>query len=657
MDRKARALTAALLAFVLALSSLAFSREKKPFESVDLLKLKNISDPQIEPRGDWVAFVVSQFDENRSMNSELWLVSADGKTLQQITKNPGPDSTPRWSPDGKILAFLSRQGADKSTQVYFYSLANKSLERITHEEGNIRDMKWSPDGRMFAFLKEDAPSEAEKKQKEGGDDGYVVDKDFTHTRLWIMNASGGEARSVTLRNQTVFLFNWSPDGKELAVQASPLPTAEGNEYQSHLGLVDVQTGEEKILDAKINALAAPSFSSDGKWIAYIGPIGSFKERGIAKVISLKNCEPIDLLREYPGNVWDLIWHPREAKVLAAVARGEHNYLLSLDLKDKSHELLEMDHSIIPYWGHHWSVSANGEWVAFLNEKPDCPKEVWIARTIGEDKKQLTFFNDYLKEVSLGSVEAVKWNNPEDDSDVFGIVVKPVGFESGRRYPLVVWLHGGPAYNWGIGIHISNWAQLFASQGHMVFLPNFRGSSGSGMKWMTANIANWGKGPMSDVMAGVNDLIRKGWVDEKQLYIGGQSYGGYLTAWIVTQTNRFNAAFISAGVTNLVTEYALTDEPSFLIGYFNKAPYDAPEIYAKNSPVTYASQAKTPVLIVHGERDFRVPISQGFEFYAALKHYGVPVEMVIYPREGHGVREYIHQLDVIQKVLAWFKKHS
>ena len=177
-----------------------------------------------------------------------------------------------------------------------------------------------------------------------------------------------------------------------------------------------------------------------------------------------------------------------------------------------------------------------------------------------------------------------------------------------------------------------------------------------MKWMMANIENWGEGPMSDVMSGVDYFIKKGWVDENKLFIGGGSYGGYLTSWIITHTDKFKAGYVSAGVSNLTTEFALTDEPSFLIGYFNNTPYDNPEIYRKNSPITYASNVKTPILIVHGERDLRVPISQAYEFYSALKHYKAKVKLVVYPREYHGIREYVHQIDCMNRVIKWFGEH-
>jgi len=647
----------AVASFVFISTLFIFSLEKRPLVPEDILKLKRISDPQISPTGDWIAFVVTQFEKNRKMSSEIWLVSKDGKILKQITENPGPDQTPRWSPDGNKFAFLSKHDKDEHTQIYVYSLKNEKIERITYEKGSIRDLRWSPDNKKMAFLMTEPLTKKKIQRQKSGDDAYVVDHDYRHNRLWILDIESRYFRPLTPRDMTVWQFNWSPDNTKIAVLASSIPTAEGMEYKSHLGVVDVQSGKETVLSGKTNAQASPSFSPDGKWIAYLGPVGRFKERGTIKVISVEGGEPIELLKDYKGNVWDVRWHPRQKKLLAALAKGSSHHLVSLNLQEEILFHVQMDHSLIPYWGNYWSVSADGEYAAFLSEKLDSPEEIWLSTLDGKEKTQLTNFNGYLKEVKLGKVEVINWVNPSDNSEVEGILVKPVNFDPQKRFPLMVWFHGGPAYNWSLGIQMDNWAQLFASRGYMIFLPNFRGSSGYGLGWMTANVENWGEGPMGDVMSGVDYLINQGWADKDRLFVGGGSYGGYLTSWVITQTTRFKAAYVAAGVADLVTEYALTDEPSFLIGYFNSAPYDNEEIYRKNSPLSYASKVKTPVLIVHGERDLRVPVSQAYEFYSALKHYGAKTKLVIYPGEYHGIRGYVHQLDLMARVLEWFKEHG
>jgi dipeptidyl aminopeptidase/acylaminoacyl peptidase len=260
-------------------------------------------------------------------------------------------------------------------------------------------------------------------------------------------------------------------------------------------------------------------------------------------------------------------------------------------------------------------------------------------------------------VALGGVEPVAWRNPKDGATVGGIVVRPPGVSLPERLPLVVILHGGPAYNWGVGVQIRNWAQLLASRGYLVLLPNFRGSSGQGMGWLTANRRDWGDGPLADVLSGVDHLIGKGWADADRLFVGGGSYGGYLTAWTVTHSDRFKAAWTSAGLSDLASAYALTDEPSFFVGYLGATPYDDPEIYRALSPLTHAGRARTPTLILHGEEDPRVPLSNAFELFAALRHHGVETRLVLYPREGHAIREYEHQLDAMERVLAWLAGHG
>lgn len=657
MNRKFKSVAFSFLISLISFLSVELgfgSQDKSLFSIQDLVNIKRVSDPQISPSAQWAACVVTQF-EDRKLNSEIWIVSRDGEILNQLTQNPGSDFSPRWSPCEDILAFLSQRRKERDSQIYFYSLESKKEEKITDEPSSIRDLRWSPDGKKIAFLMAEPLTEEERERIERGDDARVVDEDYRHTKLWLLDVETRKSRLLTQQQMTVWLFNWSPDNKKIAVLASPIPTAEGNEYKSHLGLIDVESGREAILSPKTNAQTSPSFSPDGKWIVYLGPVGQFKERGIPKVIPTEGGEPTPLLQNYEGNVWDVTWHPKKNKILATLAKGTRHYFVSLDPKGNLDFLFEMNHSIIPYWGNDWSVSAEGESVAFISETLSSPGEVWISNMDGKDKKQLTFFNHYLKERKLGKVEEIKWVNPRDNSSVSGITVKPAEFSPDKRYPLVVWLHGGPAYNWSLGVQVSNWAQLFASRGYMVFLPNFRGSSGQGMEWMMANVRNWGEGPMSDVMSGVDYLIEKECVDESRLFVGGGSYGGYLTFWIITHTERFRAAFARAGVVDLLTQYALTDEPSFMIGYFMKSPYEDPDIYRKNSPLTYASQVRTPVLIVHGERDLRVPVSQAYELYSALKHYGTTVKLVIYPREPHGIREYTHQVDVMNRVLNWFRR--
>jgi len=435
-DRKTYFILYFISFFCLFLSLLpAFGHEKKLFTPEDLLKLKRLSDPQISPSADWVAFVVSQFDPDHARNSEVWLVSKDDSILYQITHNPGPDSHPRWSPDGNILAFLSRQPKEKFSQIYFYNLKRKGIEKIINQKASIRDFKWSPDGKAIAFLMPKPLTPAERERLTRGNDAYVVDKNYRHTSLWILDLTDRKSRLLTPQDKTIWSFNWSPDSQKIAILASPLPTAEGQEYRSKLSLVDVESGQEKILAAKTNAQAAPCFSADGKWLAYLGPVDSFKERGIIKVISIEGRQSFELLKDYEGNVWDIAWLPRVNQILAGLASSTSNWLVTVSLQGDLKDLVRMEHSIIPYWGNYWTVSADGQWVAYLRETSSSPQELWISKLDRTSSRQLTHFNDFLQNIELGKVEIVEWTNPQNSSRLDGIMVEPPNSKPGTTFPL------------------------------------------------------------------------------------------------------------------------------------------------------------------------------------------------------------------------------
>ena len=463
-------------------------------------------------------------------------------------------------------------------------------------------------------------------------------------------------RPLAAADETVWRFSWSPDGKRIAYLASELPTAEGQEYQSALYVLDLAGARVRRVAAETNPHAAPAFSPDGRSLVFLGPIGRFKERGVVQVVGLDDGATETRLRDDPLNVWDVVWLPTGG-LLAGIQRGTRHALAALDGDTAPRDLVPLVFSLTPYWDPSFTASADGRRVAFLSEGEDHLEEVFLADLDGSSRRRLTRFSDRLTDVALGRVDTVRWSDPADGSAVEGVLVRPPGAVAARPLPMVTLLHGGPAYGWGLGAQIRNWAQLLAGQGYLVFLPNFRGSAGYGMAWMSANVRDWGKGPLDDVLSGVDHLVRQGEADPRRLFVGGGSYGGYLTAWAVTHTDRFRAAYVASGVSSLASEYALTDEPSFLVGYFLATPYDDPEVYTRHAPAAQASGARTPTLIVHGEKDLRVPVSQAHELHAALRHRGVSCRLVIYPREGHGVREPAHQLDYMRRVLEWFRQHD
>jgi dipeptidyl aminopeptidase/acylaminoacyl peptidase len=300
------------------------------------------------------------------------------------------------------------------------------------------------------------------------------------------------------------------------------------------------------------------------------------------------------------------------------------------------------------------MSADGKWIAYLDATSVSPDDIWIMRENGAETRRLTDLNPQVSSWAFGSAETVQWK-AEDGERIEGILVKPAGYESGKKYPLVVQIHGGPANSWWSG-WLSDWAPLLASNGFAVLLPNPRGSACCGWKFAEKNYLDWGGGDFRDIMAGVDYLIQQGIADSTQLAIGGWSYGGYMTAWAVSQTNRFRAAVMGAGLSDLTSFYGTSDTPTFLRWYFENYPYGHEQVYSQHSPMSFIKNVKTPTLILHGEADLRVPVTQSYQFYQGLKDMGVESKFVIYPREPHHIGERAHQIDLLQRVLNWYKAH-
>lgn len=608
----------------------------------DVAGLPELSDPRIAPAGDRVAFIVARVSAPRQRSSEVWLVSTDGQGLASVALESA--SAPRWAPDGSALAVIA--AAAGGPAVHLVSPADRT-HRVLEGTLGAREAEFSPDGRMLAFLRPDAPVPSR--------DPMVADADPPrHTRLWILDLrAGGAPRKAMAEDLTVWRFAWSPDARRIAVLASVSPQAEGLEYGSRLLVMDVATGRVQALAEKTSPQAAPAFSPDGRSVAFLAPLGAFMERGVLHVVAADGSgAPRPLAADHAATFWEARWEPQGRRLLCALGEGTEHALAAVEASGRVHRLVPVRHSLIPLWESVWSMDASGRRLAYVGET-DGGREVWTTTLDGGPPRRLTRFTAGLEGVALGSVEAVRWTSAGAPGPVEGILVSPRG-ASGRT-PLVVWLHGGPAYHWGVGAHVRSWAQLLAGRGYRVLLPNFRGSTGYGQAWLTANVRDWGQGPMADVMSGVDALVARGLADPDRLYLGGGSYGGYLAYWILGHTTRFRAGYLRAGISDPLSAFPLTDEPSFFTGYMGATPWDDPDVYRRLAPLAAAAAVRTPLLIVHGEQDARVPLAQSQLFYSALRHRGVPTQLVVYPREGHGIAEHDHQVDHMQRMLEWYAR--
>lgn len=686
------------------LAALACSgQQKHTITPDDILNIRDVTDAQISPDGNWVAFVVgAEGGWSGPRDPHIWIVSTDGKSpARPFAASAQGETSPRWSPDGRFLAFLSKRPktfkaqdlagepllapfaeqamqeahsnpegspskpaensspekkdseSDLTDQIWIIPMNGGEALPVTHTTGSVQSLVWSPDGSMIAFTVKDPLTPEEKAKHARKDDSIFVDHDYKFSRLWLLDFKAGTAKRLISQDMNVNEVAWSPDEKQLAVRTSRTPRMVDFWWRNQLLLVDRASGQiVRTLDDKADAMDV-RWSADGKTIAY----GQFTPAGISArpvIISPGGGTPRTLDDHYAGTIWSTKWRPESHELIAEALQGATAKLLSIDPQSGTTTTL----ASLNAEGPDFSLSADGQKIAFISQTPTSPSNVWVME-FGKGPVQLTHLHPEVASWNLGAAREITWKNEKDGKTIYGVLVTPPGFVEGRKYPTVVQIHGGPEWAWWTGWLGSwhEWAQLLASHGYVVFLPNPRGSDGQGWQFAEAVHDDWGGMDFQDVMSGVDYLVSKNIADPDRLGIGGWSYGGFMSAWAVTHTNRFKAAVIGAAVTDLVS-FSLTSDvsPSFPDVYFDGPPFKNWPLYAAHSPITFLPKAKTPSLILHGAADPRVPTSQGLEFYNGLQLLGVPSELVLYPREPHGISERAHQADVLTRVLNWYDQY-
>lgn len=623
----------------------------------DVFALDEITDAQISPDGATVAFVVGKpytEGERKLAAASVWVVPANGSApARRFTTGPRSDTHPRWSPDGATLAFLSDREKADTPQMYVVRLDGGEARRLTDLKGGVSDFLWSPDGARIALLSPDVDSEAEEKRKQDRDDAIHVDHDEKFTRLWVVDAADGAARAITPPEYQVRGFAWYRDGWAITTS----PTAHEDDFILPWPVRTItEGGAAQTIWQGQYAIEMLAGSRDGQSLAWTH-FGARRDDSADEVwVVTDGGQPRRALSDYAGGVAWVGWMPHNGGLLVVGITSTRMVLGRLALESGSVATVlagrTLGAGMMPTTA---SVSANGRRIACVLEDVDQPKEIWLVEPDTEPRK-LSAFNGHLGEVALGKGQAVEWAAP-DGQTIEGVFIYPSGYVEGQRYPLIVQAHGGPTGMWlqraMIGWH--DWGQWLAANGYAVLLPNPRGSAGRGRAFAWCNRRNWGTGDFGDVLSGADALIARGIANPDRLGIGGWSYGGYMTAWAIGHTDRFKAAVVGAGVTDLLS-FQAADIPSWLPNEMMLAqPYDDLETYLRASPIVSAGKITTPTLILHGAADERVRLGQGKELYHALKGRGVPTEMVIYPREPHIFGELHHQRDLLRRVLAWYDR--
>jgi dipeptidyl aminopeptidase/acylaminoacyl peptidase len=619
-----------------------------------LAKVRGFRETTLSPDGKRVAWVESRRGKDGASSSHSAIFVADVGAVeskaQQVTAGTSPctERSPSWSPDGTRLAFLS--DSVQKGQFQLYVVTDEKPGRLTALKGSLADPRWSPDGKQLAFLYTEnalrvgpiAPGAVET-----GEIGETVH----YQRLTIVDLESGKLRQVSPADLYVYEFDWAPDSKRCVLCAAH-GSGDNNWYLAQLFALTTASGECTSILKPNMQIAVPRWSPDGKMIAFIGGLMSDEgaNGGDIYTVPATGGQPINRTPNLDSSASRLAWQPSSRQIVFTERIDGCSGIARVDLDGGVTHLWRGAEFISAEGGAHGaSVAADGHTFALIRQSFAQPPDVWVG-PLGK-WKAVTHANRGIRP-AWGKTQSLHWQS--DSLRIQGWLLYPEPFDPDRRYPLAVQVHGGPA-----GTAMSRWQDEFSvagalsRRGYFVFFPNPRGSHGQGEKFTRANVKDFGHGDLRDILAGVDEVLRVAPVDKDRLGIGGWSYGGYMTMWAVTQTNRFRAAVAGAGIANWQSYYGQNGIDQWLIPYFGASVYDDPAVYARSSPIEFIKRVKTPTLVLVGERDVECPLPQSQEFYRALKTLKVPTRLVVYPGEGHGIANPAHRRDVMRRWVEWF----
>jgi len=622
----------------------------------------SFSDVSISPDGHWVAWVEPApggvdgsailFADRTQRGAKPVRLTALADASSYIT-----EGTVAWSPDSRRLAFLSYASDPKQEQVYVADPAKPAgAVKLTSLNGYVTDLRWTPDGHNIGFLYASGGGGGGPLQAAKPETG-VIGSAIHNQQLTQVAAAGGPFRTVSPSELNIYEYDWSPDADRYVAIAAPGP-ADNNWWTAKMYLGSVKDGTMKAVytPPADRQVAIPRWSPDRKQIAFVGGLMSdegFVGGDLFTIPADAPAEPRNLTAGRRSSVTSLQWQRPDRLLITEDVNGS-GAIGSITVSSGEIETLWQGDELLHVAGNfpNLSVAADGRTAASIRSTWAAPPEIWSG-PFGS-WSPLTNANADRKP-QWGKAEKV--NSTAGNLQAEGWLLYPDRFDASKRYPMVVSIHGGPASMRGStwpSVHFD--MSVMASLGYFVFFPNPRGSYGEGESFTKANVKDFGHGDLEDILAGVDAVLRKVPVDPNRLGVTGWSYGGFMTMWTVTQTNRFRAAVAGAGIANWKSYYGENLIDQWMIPYFGASVYDSPETYAKSSPIDYIKQVKTPTLIVVGEWDAECPAPQSYEFWHALKTLGVRTELVVYPGEGHSFRTAEHRKDVLRRTVEWFDQN-
>jgi len=651
-----------LLALFILFISFAKSQESiwTPEES---MKIKSISQVNMSEDGKYITYVVREAimeEEKSEYLSQIWVSATDKSFNEKYTHSKKSSTSPKFSPNGKSIAFLSLRSG--KNQIWIMNSFGGEAKQITESKDGIKTFKWSSDGEFIAFTMNDPETKEEKKLKKEKRDVILVDKNFKYAHLYVINPDDKKSlKKITTGNFSINSFDWSPSGKNIVFSHQKDTNINTGFINTDISEVQIDNGIIKSLIKRPGLDSNPIYSNDGRSIAFVSSGGKIEPIGLKDiyVYSLENNQ-IKKLSETPNRSANILsWTPDDKNILIIESISTNSQVMSVEVSgDKIKYITSKENSKYPT-GYFSSLAFNKSksLMAYCYEDLKSPIEVYFSKSKKFKNVKISNINSDLKYPELAISECISWKS-KDGLEIEGILTYPKNYEKGKKYPIILQIHGGPAgvfserFSGRPGIYMT---EYFAEKGYATIKPNPRGSTGYGKDFRYANYRDWGYGDFNDVTSGVDKVIEMGIADKNRQFVMGWSYGGYLTSFVVTKTDRFKAASMGAGLPNLVSMVTTTDIQDYIVGHMGAEFWDDYDTYEKHSAIYQIKNVVTPTQVIHGEKDLRVPFTQGQEFYRALNRLGVETEMIVYPRTPHGPREPKLLMDVSERILKWFEK--
>lgn len=637
----------------------------------DLRKIVSLSDPQISPDGKEIAVIVSVQDwKSDQATVEIDRVSVAGGARSRVVANRQDLSSPRWSPDGTRIAFLAKDPVTKQDQIFVMPSRGGGARRVTCDEQGVDDYAWSPDGKDIAFIAQDPPHnataiKAHNRVFEVTNGHFLLQEEVAPWHLWTVPAAGGKARKLTAGDFSLGTDEggtttpaWSRDGQRIAFTKYP-GVHWASSFRSVIASVNVANGEMQTLVSDRTS-DHPGFAPTGDAYAFSRPRGGDQNHGDAVYVHVggKTYDATASLARHASNY---LWMPDGRTLVTAGGFGTHAALWEQPLSGDARRIelgeVEANNGLGTTTSNDttsMSVSRTGV-IAFIGSTPEHPCELYVLDSLHARPRRLTDVNAFIDKFDLGRTESIAWDGPDGFRED-GVLTYPVDYERGRKYPLVLVIHGGPMI--ASNMAFQRLAQLLAAAGFLVFQPNYRGSTNLGDAYQHAIYRDTGDGPGKDVMAGLAAVEKLGIVDERRIGVSGWSYGGFLTAWLTSHYDIWKAAVAGAPLTDWLMDYSISWYQEGDRYFFDSSPWtDAGwKIWREQSPITYVRNVKTPTLILGDVMDSNVPLVNAEEWYHGLRDNGVPVEFYAYPETSHLPHDIVQVTDMYRRWTGWMEKY-